>query len=123
MPPLELKFDVWQFVRVMVHLEDNDPKSTLLKKWGDVWSELDKDLAKFAESDFAAYSDLMMNQNVVFEESSKEDLAETLKVLDGVIVQMKGASKQKGLDEEQKASLTFEIDELQSLRRGLKLLA
>lgn len=123
MPLLELKFDVWQFVRVMVHLEDNDPKSSLLKKWGDVWSELDKDLAKLAASDFEAYSDLMMNQNVVFEDSSNEDLAETLKVLDGVIVQMKGASKKKDLDDEQKASFTFEIEELQSLRRGLKLLA
>jgi len=123
MPQHKLEFDIWQFVRVMVYLEDTGGKNALLTRWGDVWSELDKKLADLAENDFEAYSDLMMNQNVVFHEAGNDDVAQVLKALDGVIVQMKGTLKQKDLDDQQTESLIFEIGELQSLRRSLKLLA
>ncbi len=121
MPQLEL--DTWQLVRVMVYLEEQDSQNSLLKRWGDIWQDLDKKLAELSENDFEAYSDLMMNQNVVFEHTSKDDVTQVLKALDGVIVQMKGMVKTQKLDEMQKDNLDFEIAELQSLRRRFKLLA
>jgi len=119
----QLEFDTWQLVRVMVYLEEQNAKSPLLKRWGDIWQDLDKKLAKLGETDFEAFSDLMMNQNVVFEDVSKDDVSQVIKTLDGVIVQMKGVVKTQNLDEMQKDNLDFEISELQSLRRGFKLLA
>ncbi|MCW9034863.1 MAG: hypothetical protein OQK35_00865 [Alphaproteobacteria bacterium] len=120
---LQLEFDTWQLVRVMVYLEEQDAKNELLKRWGDIWQDLDKKLAKLSESDFEAFSDLMMNQNVVFEEVAKDDLKQVLKAIDGVIVQMKGVMKTQKLEGMQKDNLDFEIAELQSLRRSFKLLA
>lgn len=55
-----MKLDVWEYVRLMVALESL-PKSVLLKREGDAWQELDHELARLAEDDHGAYSDMMLN--------------------------------------------------------------
>lgn len=121
-----LRFTVWQFVRLMVHLEDRQnakpgphpDETALLNAWADIWSPLDQDLARLAESDTDAYSDMMMDQDVVIEEATPAQVLTTKAALEAVIKEMDKAIKRGGeaalLD-----SLTFERRELGQLIRKL----
>jgi hypothetical protein len=122
----KLRFTVWQFVRLMVHLEDRQTaksgprpdETALLKAWADIWSPLDQDLARLAESDTDAYSDMMMDQDVVIEDATPAEVLTAKAALEAVIKEMDLAIKRGGetalLD-----SLSFERRELGQLTRKL----
>ena len=63
----EMRITVWQFVRIMVALEGRRPRAEVYENWKGAWQELDAELTRLGKSDHAAYSDLMMNQEVVLE--------------------------------------------------------
>ena len=122
----KLRFTVWQFVRLMVHLEDRQiakpgprPEETaLLDAWAEIWSPLDQDLARLAESDTDAYSDMMMDQDVVIEEATPAQVLAAKAALEAVIKEMDLALKRGG-DTALLESLAFERRELGQLVRKL----
>jgi len=125
-PGAQLRFTVWQFVRLMVHLEDRQTaksgprpeEAALLKAWAAIWSPLDQDLARLAESDTDAYSDMMMDQDVVIEDATPAEVLTAKAALEAVVKEMDLAIKRGGetalLD-----SLNFERRELGQLTRKL----
>jgi hypothetical protein len=118
----ELRFTVWQFVRLMVHLEETSKRSrdqeALFTAWSDVWTPLDQDLAHLGASDADAYSDMMMDQDVVIEDATAEQAATAKVVLQAVIETMDTAIKSER-DQKLLDSLTFERRELHTLVRKL----
>ena len=118
----ELRFTVWQFVRLMVHLEDaakrTRQQNALYDDWAEVWSPLDQDLANLAESDADAYGEMMMDQDVVFDAPTPEQIATAQVTLEAVIADMDRAVKAGG-DETHLESLKFERRELHKLARKL----
>jgi len=131
---VELRFTVWQFVRLMVHIEEhaNPPKSftALLAAWGGIWQPLDTDLAELAERDFEAYSELMMDQEVVIEDATSEQAHvaqqasdEIMAIMDCAIKADEDKGENGGTDPEHLQNLKFERRELRQLSRKLGRIA
>ena len=136
MPIREIRFTVWQFVRLMVHLEERRDaqqnntqlgpradEAALWAAWAGVWTPLDQELARLAESDAAAYADMMMNQDVVIEDVPAALAATAKAALEAVMAEMDSAieaatTKTDG-DEDLLDSLKFERRELRQLTRKL----
>lgn len=117
----EVRFTVWQFVRLMVHLEDHaegDAEAALLSAWSDVWARLDKDLARLSESDMDAYAEMMMEQEVVIEDATAPLIATAKTALQAVLVDM-GNAIEAGGEKSLIDSLTFESRELVQLIKKL----
>ena len=72
-----MEIPVWQFVRIMVACEKR-PNSRLLAANQDSWTELDEALGGLAQSDFDAYSHLMMHTNVHLSAPNKIELRRAL---------------------------------------------
>jgi len=117
----ELTFDIWQFVRLMVHLEDREEvgePSALLADWRDIWEPLDQELAQLHEEDFDAYSDMMMGQFITVEEVEPGLAREAADALAAVIAELDGMIA-KAKDAEEKDPLTFERGELSALKKKI----
>lgn len=91
---MKIEFTVWQFVRVMVYLE-NKPKAGavegepgLLNGWQDIWTPLDQELAILSQDDFSAYANMMMDQNVVVQDVSAAAALVTKGVLESIAAEM-----------------------------------
>ena len=119
---MELRFTVWQFVRLMVHLEegrDHDADhQSLLTAWQDVWSDLDETLARLAAEDPDAYSALMMDQDVVIADATAKQTQTACQALKDVMAQMDEAIG-KEAEKDLLDSLKFERRELRQLTRKL----
>jgi len=131
---MPVNFVVWQFVRIMVCLEQqvgdsNDArKKSVLSAWREIWQELDNRLAELGQADAAAYADLMMEQEVIIDEISAPQIDEVITAIDNVskeiTAELKKTSrsiKDKLIENESDAqalveSLDYEVDELQNLR-------
>ena len=76
--------DVWQFVRIMVALEKGARRGgrsgSAYATWRDIWKELDGRLEQLGKSDPVAFSDLMMEQQVVLPNASPERLREVVAI-------------------------------------------
>lgn len=114
---MELRFTVWEFVRLMVHLEDADtlpPAAQGLRDaWRDIWTSLDEELARLAEEDFDAYSTMMMDQDVVIEDATLDHahaaagaLTDVMNVMDAAIAQ--GAAREAMTNSCRASSLNVE---------------
>lgn len=117
----ELRFTVWQFVRLMVHLEEQSKRTAdqqaLFDDWADVWTPLDKELESLAASDLDAYSDKMMDQDVVINEATAQQAATAHSAIQAVMDELDAAiaaGEAEDLD-----SLKFERRELRQLARKL----
>lgn len=124
---MDLRFTVWQFVRLMVHLEDHrsalDPaldkdQAQLYDAWAEVWVPLDQDLAQLAADDPDAYSDMMMDQDVVIEGATPRHAETARATLIAVIADMDTAIADTD-DLDLIESLKFERRELSQLVRKL----
>lgn len=121
----ELRMPVWQFVRLMVQVEEslkrkggkpkkNHPVQDIYDAWDDIWLELDKRLAALGADDPDAFSELMMRQDVVLTDLTPRRRAAAVSELRKVIASMKAKLKQeKGSD--LRGDLEFEIEELEDL--------
>lgn len=117
----EVRFTVWQFVRLMVYLEDHsedNAEAAVLSAWSDVWARLDKDLARLSESDMDAYAEMMMEQEVVIEDATAPLIATAKTALQAVLVDM-GKSIEAGGEKNLIDSLVFESRELAQLIKKL----
>jgi len=131
---VELRFTVWQFVRLMVHIEEcaNPSKSqaALRAAWGDIWHPLDAQLVELAERDFDAYSELMMDQDVVIEDATLDQahaariaIDEIMSVMDRAIADGANTDGAQADDRsEHIQNLKFERRELRQLSRKLSRL-
>lgn len=119
---MELRFTVWQFVRLMVHVEEGQnlppDQRVLLEDWQAVWSELDRNLTELAETDPDAYGALMMDQDVIFEDATETQAKAAREALEVVMAELDEAMKGE-TDEELLGSLKFERRELRQLTRKL----
>jgi len=133
-PTVELRFTVWQFVRLMVHIEEHanpsKPFAALFAGWGDIWRPLDAELAELAERDFEAYSELMMDQEVVIEDATPEQahtaqqaIDEIMTIMDRAIKADEEAGGKEGQNPEHLQNLKFERRELRQLSRKLGRIA
>lgn len=121
----EIRFTVWQFVRLMVQLEESikrdktGPGKKLFDAWEDIWVELDAKLLDLGRGKPDEFADLMMNQEVCCEEVSVEESQLVVLELNKVIATLK-KDLAKADDDQTVEDLTFELDELQLLTKELK---
>ena len=124
----DLTFDIWQFVRLMDHLETSTGKEggdarSLFDAWRDLWETVDGDLARLHETDFDAYADMMMNQTITIADASSSQVAfvaETLKTIATIMDEAATAERAKPEpDKDQIENLTFESEELRQLRKSM----
>ena len=123
---MELRFTVWQFVRLMVRLEGAAPSdktmAELLAAWQDVWQPLDAELGELAERDDEAYGAMMMDQDVIIEDATLVQAETAQRALQSVMDAMDDAIAAGGEDE-LIDSLKFERRELRQLTRKLGRMA
>lgn len=141
---MSINFVIWQFVRIMVCLEqqtgtaDAPRKGAVLSAWGEIWQELDARLAELGQSDPAAYADLMMEQEVIIDDisaaqidevvgaiglASKDLSAELAKIKRSIGAQSNDESSADESESDKKElleNLEYEIGELKSLKDDLK---
>ena len=124
----ELRFTVWQFVRLMVQLEKTvetdktGPVKTLYDGWEDIWVDLDAQLVDLGKHDPEAFADLMMDQEVVCNDVSKDDCGVVVEQLKLAVEEIKNLLTKTDAQEEVE-DLSFERDELQSLMKDIKAIA
>lgn len=111
---------------MMVHLEDiqNSPgpakNSLVLNQRREIWRELDAKLAGLGKKDAEAFSELMMEQDVVLEDVSLDELNEFIGAAEGVVITLRKESQAKQRDETVAAGLIFEFEEMQVLLKSLQ---
>lgn len=121
----EIRVPVWQFVRLMVQVEEtlrlqgkkppkSNPIQDLYDAWDDIWLELDQRLSALGKEDPDAFSELMMRQEVVLTGATTARRAVCVQELKKVISIMKGKLR-KERDPAIQEDLEFEIDELEDL--------
>ncbi|MFT5180935.1 MAG: hypothetical protein ACI8S3_000812 [Alphaproteobacteria bacterium] len=127
--PIDLRLAVWQFVRIMVQLEASsrargrDSAPSLYGAWRPAWQEIDRRLTDVGKTDAAAFSDLMMEQEVVLQCRNREQMNELQRTLENVVNQLKAQIKAASGDARQMTDLRFERTELETLSRRLRKLA
>jgi len=115
----ELRIAVWQFVRIMVALEGRRPRAKVYDDWKPAWRELDGELTRLGKSDHGAYSDLMMNQEVVLTLGGKARRSEVAQALARVTRDIKRQVAAPKSGAEERKSLKFELGELSALQATL----
>jgi|GEM_PF-303714 hypothetical protein len=128
--PSDLTLDVWQFVRLMVQMEETLNGSgsaqgggsglkALYDLWEDLWVDLDAQLLDLGKRDPETFADMMMEQEVVLENppAGARALAadELAKVVDALKRQLTRTD-----DPLQVEDLSFERDELSETIRTLR---
>ena len=115
----EIRITVWQFVRIMVALEGRRPRARIYEDWKAAWRELDAELARLGRTDHAAYSDLMMNQEVVLALGGDKRRREVIAVLARIMQDMKRQLRTAKSGPDERRSLNFELAELHDLYTAL----
>ena len=122
----EIRIVVWQFVRIMAQLETESarrkprggaPKNSLYESWREAWEELDTKLTDLGKRDHRAYSNLMMDQEVVLECATAADLAEVVQTVDRIIKRLGDMITRK---QGKVKDLRFEVREMKTLRQELE---
>lgn len=123
----DLTLDVWQFVRLMVGMEETlnahgggrgSELKKLYDKWEDLWVDLDARLVDLGKHDMDAFADLMMDQEVVLEEVTQREKDLVAQELEKVLRQIKAHLAQTE-DPGEVEDLSFERDELVLTIRSL----
>ncbi len=119
---MDLRIPVWQFVRIMVELEGRASgrargTGSVYDEWRDAWAELDARLTDLGDRDARAFSDLMMEQEVVVSCRSSH-LPEVRRTADTLVRKMKAEVRNEA-DTQRKQDLRFEIRELETFARDL----
>jgi len=133
-----LEFVVWQFVRIMVRLEEQASQSgaaamsKLYQTWRGAWEELDARLDELGQTDAAAYADLMMDQEIILDGVPADQMDALAAVVRSIIDQLadetakarvsggeSGGNADAATDLE---SLEFELREMEDLMARLRRL-
>ena len=115
-------FTVWQFVRIMVRLEESArlrgqrPRDQLYQRWQASWREIDEELTQFGKSDPDGFATLMMDHDVVVSCQATSQLNQVVRVIEEVIQQLSKSITTKDGNAEQLRHLRFERGELEKLK-------
>lgn len=116
-----LKLTVWQFVRLMVRLEETAKSSEMRKALFDLlkadWRVMDAELERLREQDFDSFSRMMMDHTVRFDDLPARALVVAGQVLNEVAGHIGRAAQSAQGDG--RAELEYERRELQALVRKL----
>ncbi|NQV22062.1 MAG: hypothetical protein HQ511_11660 [Rhodospirillales bacterium] len=123
---IELEFVVWEFVRLMVELEESsnsparDKSGGAYTAWREPWQELDTRLADLGARDANEFANLMMEQVVTVPCTSRRQLKAAVDALIRVAVKLKKEIRQARGDIDRIEELEFERAELDSLIERLR---
>lgn len=121
----DLRLPVWQFVRLMVQVEEtlkkgrSGPVAGLSRAWGEVWEEVDGALGRLGKTDPEAFADLMMDQEVVLEQVTADQVATAGQEFAKVIATMRERLKRQPKAGQEAEDLRFEIDALEATVKAL----
>ena len=122
----ELRLVVWQFVRIMVQLEnvsrvrgDKRGPSTY-REWRTAWVEVDRTLDRLGKTDADAFSDLMMNQEVVLRCHDRTQINEVTRTAENVVAQLDELLRDARGDGQREEDLKYERREMKALVRQLR---
>ena len=122
---MRIVFDTWQFVRVMVRLEDTQDRDAarraLWAAWSADWRRLDRDLEALRSGDFGRFAEAMMDEEVIFDPvdpATARTVARLAREVAGEI-----GRAQKGAGPEARKELAFEQAGLSDLADRLEDLA
>lgn len=122
----ELRIVVWQFVRIMVQLETvsrargRAKAPSVYKDWRPAWTEIDRTLTRLGDSDADAFSDLMMNQEVVLRCRDRSQMNEVTRAIENVINQLDQQIRAVRGEAKAEEELRFERRELNALLKKLR---
>jgi hypothetical protein len=118
---IEVEFTVWQFVRIMVDLEGRRANRPAYEAWQEAWKELDRKLERNRQKDVEAFSDLMMNKEVIVDANlaQVQDAAEAA----GRVIRALGKALVRVDSHRERDNLLFEQGELEELRSRLVVIA
>jgi len=122
----ELRIVVWQFVRIMVQLETvarargQAKAPTVYGDWRPAWTEVDRTLTRLGESDAEAFSDLMMNQEVVLRTRDRSQMNEVTRAIENVVNQLDQEIRAVRGEATAEEELRFERRELNALLKKLR---
>ncbi len=116
-----IAFATWQFVRLMVRLEESRRQSgerrSLYDAWRVDWETLDGELERLRRNDFGAFSELMVDKEVVFESVKSHHVETVAMMLVEVADQLaRDQAKARG---KKKDDLRYEENELRELAETL----
>lgn len=103
----------------MVELEKRAHDRGVYAAWRERWQEIDRALENLGASDFAAYADLMMNNEVALELRTPAHRAEVVAALDRVTAAMQQQIDAPATERQTKKDLRFEVRGLKTLRESL----
>ena len=115
----ELRLPIWQFVRLMVAVEETLDKAPdrqadmLMQAWSDDWREVDAELTRRGETDADAFAQLMMDQEIVLEAVTPALAKAVAETLTGVVRTMRASLKSGPAEGQRREDLQFEIAELE----------
>ena len=123
---MRIVFDTWQFVRVMVRLEETRNRDAacraLWAAWSADWHKLDRELERLRMADFGHFAGAMIDQEVVFDPvdaSTARTVARLAREVAGELARARKSADpatRKDLDFEQ-AGLTDLAERLEELAR------
>lgn len=121
----KIAFTVWQFVRLMVRLEEtarasgSRPRDQLYREWRGAWDEVDRELTRLGKDDPDGFADLLMDHDVVMSCEPGGQFNQVVQVIDEVIAQLSTAIAAKEGGAEQLRHFKFERNELDKLRKRI----
>ncbi|MEK9706667.1 MAG: hypothetical protein VW618_02480 [Alphaproteobacteria bacterium] len=122
----ELRLLVWQFVRIMVQLENvsrvrGDKRGpSIYREWRTAWVEVDRTLDRLGKTDADAFSDLMMNQEVVLRCHDRTQINEVTRTAENVVAQLDELLRDARGDGQREEDLKYERREMKALVRQLR---
>ena len=120
----EVSLDVWQFVRVMVRLEETaevrgtGSRDRLYRAWRASWDKMDRELTRLGESDADAFAELMMDHDVVLP-LPRDQRGQLNRTIDEVIAELSRTIAVEERDTERQRHLRFERTELGKLGKRI----
>ena len=122
---MRIVFDTWQFVRVMVRLEDTRDRDAarraLWAAWSADWRRLDRELETLRSDDFGRFAEAMMDEEVTFDPVDAATVRTVARLAREVAGEIGRA--QKGADPAARQELAFERAGLADLADRLEDLA
>lgn len=115
-----LDLTVWEFVRVMVALEDEGEDGALVTNRADVWDAVDAELGRLATSDGDGFAEMMMEHQVTLEELTAAEAKDILRGAEIALEAIKGEEDIGDHDEETAHGLRFEKGGLKALIKKLR---
>ncbi len=121
----EVRFTVWQFVRLMVQMEESIKSDKIgdIKKlyhgWEDIWVDLDAKLLDLGRKNPDEFADLMMNQEVCCDDVNLTEAQIIITEFKKISQDIKEKLTKTDVDQEVE-DLTFELDELIIFVKKLK---